>query len=113
MASFEQMTGYAHNTSIFTRRAFALVGGYPPVSGPQDAHMDGLLRAHCSVVDGPVSREEAFFIYRWGVSDMHLSGQEDTQRAYDDYARQAGKAGKFYLYPHWERNYVQMTKDIV
>jgi glycosyltransferase involved in cell wall biosynthesis len=97
--------GYAHNCSMFTRKAFVTVGGYPFVSGPQDAHMDGLLRSHCKVVDGLKFPEETFFIYRWGVSDMHLSGQADTQKAYNHYASEATKTGTYYLYPHWAHDY--------
>lgn len=108
--TFEQHTGYAHNCSIFRRSAFERVGGYPAVSGPQDAHMDGLLRRHCRVIDGPLSREECFFIYRWGVSDLHLSGHPDTQKAYDQYAERADSTGVFTLAPHWERDYVELTK---
>lgn len=108
--TFEQRTGYAHNCSIFRHSAFDKLLGYPEVSGPQDAHMDGMLRQYCRVVDGPLSREEAFFIYRWGVSDMHLSGFHNTQKAYDDYALTARTSGTFTLTPHWVEEYERKIK---
>lgn len=86
---YEAGKGYAHNCSMFRKAAWKAVGGYPHTSGPQDAGMDGLLRSYGGVVDGPVQEEEAFYVYRWGVSELHLSGQGDTQKAYDEYASRA------------------------
>jgi hypothetical protein len=97
----EQRTGYAHNCSAFRKDAWAGVGGYPPLSGPQDAAMDGLLRRHCRVVEGPLAAEESVFIYRWGCSDLHLSGQSDTAAAYRDWGRRPVAPGRFEIVPRF------------
>jgi glycosyltransferase involved in cell wall biosynthesis/predicted O-methyltransferase YrrM len=125
LLTFEQNTGYAHNCSLYRKEAWARVGGYPAISGPQDAAMDSLLRAGSllhggsvvddpiwSVVDGPISGSEAFFIYRWGVSELHLSGVADTQLAYDQYGEEGSVEGVFILCPAWREDYVSRVNLI-
>ncbi len=106
--------GYAHNCSIYTRDAFEKVGGYPLVSGPQDAHMDGLLN---SLKDTAPERAKGpkdwFFIYRWGVSNLHLSGFGNTQQVYDEYAKSATAHGTFVLSPHWRTDYVRLINQYI
>jgi glycosyltransferase involved in cell wall biosynthesis len=105
----EQNTGYAHNASLFTRAAWERVGGYPQVSGPQDAAMDGRLRALGRTVDGPLLPDESYYIYRWDVSDLHLSGQADTEKAYRDHGLKQVKAGRFVIHPRWLSDYEHLT----
>jgi glycosyltransferase involved in cell wall biosynthesis len=92
--------GYAHNCSMFRKTAWLKVGGYPLLSGPQDAAMDGLLRAQCKTIDGALTEAECFYLYRWGVSELHLSAFGDrTQQVYDEYALRCMVGGVFNLQP--------------
>jgi glycosyltransferase involved in cell wall biosynthesis len=107
--------GYSHNCSMFTKEAWKEVGGYPEVSGPQDAQMDGRLRSLNDTIDGrdSLKHKEWFYIYRWGVSNLHLSGYHDTQKVYDDYALQATQEGEYVLIPHWEQDYLKKVNDLI
>lgn len=108
----EHPMGYAHNCSMFTREAFEKVGGYAELSGPQDADMDGKLRRLCAVAPVEyISPREWTFIYRWGVSNLHLSAYSNTQQVYDNYANQAKADGTFILKPHWATDYLAMTQQ--
>lgn len=108
---FEQRTGYAHNCSAFRKSAWARVGGYPHVSGPQDAHMDGALRRLCATVQGPLSRDECFFVYRWGVSDLHLSAFGDTEGVYRERGLRPFPAGRWEITPRWLRDYPALCRS--
>jgi hypothetical protein len=79
--------GVGHNLSLFRRRAWEAVGGYPAVTGSQDAEMDrrlaGHARARGRLAGGRLPVPEWYYIYRWGVSPCHLSGRPDMQGLYD------------------------------
>jgi hypothetical protein len=105
----ERWTGYAHNASLFRRSAWKKAGGYPDQSGPQDAVMDSRLRQIGRVVDAGLQAQESFFIYRWGVSDLHLSGQVNTEEAYKAHGQKDHKPGTFVLHPHWQCDYSSHT----
>lgn len=103
----EQMTSYAHNASIFRRLAWEKVGGYPH-DCKQDAGMDSRLRGprhDLRVIDGPLSEKDTFYIYRWGVSDHHVSAFGDADAAYRQYGEQPIVAGRFAIRPHWREDY--------
>lgn len=104
--------GYCHNCSAFTKEAFKKVGGYPSVSGPQDAHMDGLLRklndTSPLVHSGP---SEWTFIYRFGQHGIHLSAFGDTEKAYREYEAKATSSGTFILNPHWRYPYEELCAE--
>jgi glycosyltransferase involved in cell wall biosynthesis len=106
----EQQTGYAHNASLFRLSAFNRVGGYPSISGPQDAMMHGKL-CGLRAITNPLPIDNSFYIYRWGVSDVHLSGQHDTESAYRLHGLKKMTPGTFHIKPKWHRNYLQMVND--
>lgn len=100
--------GLAHGCSMFTRRAFDLVGGYPHTSGTQDLEMDNRLRAHrqVAVAKPPeLGRADWYYIYRWGVSPVHLSGRMPHGPWYDQIGRHPVTEGTFDLRPHWRDDY--------
>jgi hypothetical protein len=110
----EQMTGYAHNCTLYTREAWAMAGGYPPVSGPQDAAMDGRLRANCRVADGPLSMEESGYIYRWGVSNIHLSAHSpNTDDAYRQHGKRPVEKGRFLVKSWWRQDYAALVQEAI
>ena len=84
---WDHSIGVGHNLSLFRKRAWHDVGGYPVVTGSQDAAMDNLLTGHprvrCRVEEEPLPLPEWYYIYRWGVSPCHLSGEPDMQGFYD------------------------------
>jgi glycosyltransferase involved in cell wall biosynthesis len=100
----DHQVGYGHNLSLFTRAAFDAVGGYPPVSGAQDAAMDALLCRRDTVGAKRISPDEWFYIYRWGVSPHHLSGATNPN-AWQEIGMQPVEPGQFTLRPHWRQDY--------
>ncbi len=101
--------GVGHNLSLFRRRAWQTVGGYPVVTGSQDMEMDRLLSAHpqvcCRVDDEPLPVPDWYYLYRWGVSPCHLSAVPDMQGLYDSLGGAPTAAGRFKLSPHWRQDY--------
>lgn len=107
----DQSTGYGHNLSLFSREAFERVGGYPPVSGAQDATMDNALlgsvecRGVPSTDQSELPMAEWYYIYRWCVSPTHLSGSESPEEFYRFVGTQPIEPGRFVLQPHWREDY--------
>ncbi len=102
--------GVSHNGSIFRRSAWQRVGGYPPISGAQDAEFDHRLRLRCHVAHHePLPVDQWFYIYRWGVSPTHLSGRQPHDAFYAEVGTQPLKSGQFKLRPHWRQNYAMMV----
>ncbi len=50
---------------------------------------------------------EWFYIYRWGVSQLHLSTQQDS---WENMGERAVEPGRFVLRPHWRRPYDAQTR---
>ena len=48
---------------------------------------------------------EWYYLYRWGASPCHLSGQPDMQGLYDSLGAAPAAAGRFTLRPHWREDY--------
>lgn len=106
----EFSVGVCHNCSFFTKDAFNKVGGYPPVTGNQDAAMNGLLMGLPGAIRARLIPRERTYLYRFGVSNLHLSAFSDMQKVYDDYANHVQKTGTFKLHPHWRNDYAAMVK---
>jgi hypothetical protein len=105
--------GVGHNLSLFRRRAWEAVSGYPVVTGSQDAEMDQRLVGHprvrCRVEEEPLPVPEWYYVYRWGVSPHHLSGRTDMQGLYDSLGAAPAAAGRFTLRPHWRQDYAALV----
>lgn len=106
--AFEQNTGYCHNASMYRKDAALKVGGYPN-DCKQDAGMDTRLRSSGKTVQGPLNMNNAFYIYRWGVTD-HLSGASNPDESYLSRQGHHKIPGTYYLNPHWKRDYVEMAR---
>jgi hypothetical protein len=115
----DQPMGYGHNLSLFSREAFGAVGGYRPISGAQDAEMDGALVAAVAGRGGPwagepeLPRREWFYIYRWGVSPTHLSAAAAPEELYRRLGSTPAAPGRFTLRPHWREDYVAAVADLL
>ena len=106
-----------HGCSLFTRAAFDVVDGYPHTSGDEDLIFHLRLKTHPDVKQGTpavLRIDEWFYIYRWGVSPVHLSG---TRRPYEEWYQHIGELpvarGQYVLRPHWKEDYVRHTRDVI
>jgi glycosyltransferase involved in cell wall biosynthesis len=113
----DRSMGYAHNASLFRRAAFERVGGYPSVSLGADAALDAAFSKLADGVDPrrgdkELTRSEWFYIYRWGVNPVHMSGS-----GVEDFYGEVGKLpvveGSFHLSPHWRRDYIAETRQML
>lgn len=105
---WKHSVGVRHHAGAFTRAEWQRVGGYPAVSGSQDAVMDQKMHGHClpSFPFG-IPVQEWQYIYRWGVSPWHLSG---SASAWNDAAR-AVRPGLFKIEPMWTTDYEKLCKE--
>ncbi|MGA7669174.1 MAG: glycosyltransferase [Nitrolancea sp.] len=109
--------GYAFNASLFRWSAFAAVGGSPAVNLGEDAAVDARLSTLPDVVDPnrgapKLTRAEWFYIYRWGVSQHHLSSRTDTN-FYREIGERTVVAGRYLLQPHWRMDYPDATRRLL
>lgn len=113
--------GVRHHASIFRRSAWRQAGGYPPRSGSQDMMFDSALRANCRhLIPIAIGSPETImpvkdwaYVYRWGSSNVHLSGVA----AHDDFYAQVGKMpvvpGTYQIQPRWQQDYVKLTREAI
>jgi hypothetical protein len=90
--------GVMHHASAF--RLDAMFGRYADTSCGHDAAADSWAKQNlkCHPYKIPATRpEEVFFVYRWGVSDFHLSGQPDMNLAYKN--ANPGPPGEYDITP--------------
>ena len=83
-----------HHASAY--KIDAMFGRYADTSKGHDAAADSWAKANlkCNPYKIPESRpEEVFFVYQWGFSDFHLSGQQDMTLAYKN--ANPGPAGTY------------------
>ncbi|HEY7034157.1 MAG TPA: glycosyltransferase family A protein [Thermomicrobiales bacterium] len=115
----DHAVGYAHNAGLFTRAAFEAIGGYPSISVGYDASMDSLLPAWTANVVDPLNgaaaltKDEWFYVYRWGVSGAHISGRGEGEAFYQELGTRPVQPGSYRLNPHWRRDYVAETRALV
>jgi glycosyltransferase involved in cell wall biosynthesis len=105
--------GVRHHASVFTREAWEKVGGYPAISGAQDAAMDSrlmCLKHHIEHFPSGILPDQWQYIYRWGVSPNHLSGSSNHEVAWRNEADKPRQVGRFILQPHWRRDYAELCR---
>lgn len=76
--------GVMHHASCYKLASF--VGRYQPISKGHDAAANHWART--SLQNSPyriTDPNEIFYVYQWGWSDFHLSGQRDMEKAYNDF----------------------------
>ena len=111
---WQHAVGVRHHASVFTYDVWNRVGGYPATSGDQDARMDSLLlRQRHRVVDYPhgIPPDQWAYVYRWGVSPNHLSGNRDHQAAWHAEAAKPCVPGTFQIRPHWRQDYPALLRS--
>jgi glycosyltransferase involved in cell wall biosynthesis len=82
---------YSLNFSLFRRAAFEGVGGYPSVNLGEDYALDATFSELAQVIDPfrgdkEPTRSEWFYIYRRGVSPVHICSSSD-----EDFYREIGE----------------------
>jgi glycosyltransferase involved in cell wall biosynthesis len=108
--------GVGHICSIFTRFAFDLVDGYPHTTGEEDQILDHRLKSHPNVktASPPILRiHEWFYIYRWGVSPVHLSSRQPIDEWYNQIGQMPVEQGQYFLRPHWKEDYLSRTRNAI
>lgn len=94
--------GYCHNASAF--KTDALRGRYASVTTGHDAVIDGWAKGNLSCAHAPLlTPAEWSYVYRWTVSDYHLSGVADMEAGYRD--APGGAAGRYEIIPAMRRDY--------
>lgn len=101
--------GICHNASIFRKSAWEKVGGYPDISGPQDAMMDQRLKTLSVAPVGELKPKDWQYLYRWSVSPCHLSGMGATDEAYTEWGKRPVTQGEFRITPSWRMDYEAMV----
>jgi hypothetical protein len=103
----EHAHGYCHNASAFTRSAWERVGGYQRVSGAQDAMMDAALQTGVATAP-PLPDDPSVwpYVYRWGVSDFHLSAYGGGDQVWNQHGGKPVQPGRYVLRPHWREDYL-------
>jgi glycosyltransferase involved in cell wall biosynthesis len=101
-----------HVSSAYSYKAFTKVGGYPATSWGSDTEIDRKIRQLAPHAVGEVNVFEWQYIYRWGVSNIHLSSmpnEADPELAWRTIGLQPVVAGTFDLAPKWLYDYSQIT----
>jgi hypothetical protein len=107
--SHDHRTGTCYFASIYRKCTYEELGGTPDLSMGEDQAMHEKLITRKMAERPPLPVEEWYYIYRWGVSPVHLSSMSG-----DTFYGALGKlpivSGEFTLEPHWEEEYTDMTR---
>lgn len=105
--------GVCFNSSIVKRSALRTIGMAPPTAA-SDLEMDRALTGHSRVIkaitETPPPPSEWSYIYRWGVSNNHVSGRGQIDENYTNNGMTFVPPGVFKLQPHWRKDYAAMAQ---
>lgn len=100
--------GVCHNCAIF--KTEPMRNRYPGITQAHDASIDTWastnLKCNKTMLTDPKTWT---YVYRWGVSDYHLSGFHDMTTAYASAV--SGGAGRYEILPIKGKDYVTATKE--
>lgn len=89
--------------------------GAPCPSGLEDQTFTSELRKRGYPYLGTLlPAEEIFYLYRWGVSDVHLSGRgggERMQQTYQEIGQMKQTIPTYIIQPGWRNDYVRMARE--
>ncbi|MGD9712907.1 MAG: glycosyltransferase, partial [Thermomicrobiales bacterium] len=109
------LTGGPH--AIYRRDAFDEVGGYPPINYGIDLALQKLIRDRGKSGTGELphartaERREIHYIYRRGVSPVHITGHY-KDGMYVEIGHRPVVKGRFELRPHWRMDYEALAKSV-
>lgn len=96
-----------HIQAIWSRECLKRIGGYPKGhTGDEDQAFDKRLREHGLHFQTEMAPAHLFYLYRWGVSNNHLSGTNNMKHRWE----QNGESvvhGTYEIHPRWARDYVK------
>lgn len=97
----EHSQGVNHNASCFIRDKLR----YEKVNGSQDQYADIYAKTNLRCAP-PLTKDSTdwTYIYRWGVSEWHLSGHSNMDKAYEN--APMGQQGTFLLKPLLREDYL-------
>jgi glycosyltransferase involved in cell wall biosynthesis len=101
--------GCCYFASMYRKSTYEELGGTPALSLGEDYHMDQKLRTRKVAECAPLPVSDWFYIYRWGVSPVHLSGVAGDS-FWDAIGKLPIERGEFVLQPHWEQDYAALTR---
>lgn len=103
--------GYGYTSCAFRREAG--LGGHEKVSEAHDRKFVVWASENlkCRFANGNVPADRISYCYRWGVSQIHLSGTGFIEEAYKDFY--PGRGGKFTIVPKMEEDWVQSTRNAI
>lgn len=106
--------GVCHNASAFTRMAWRAAGGYPDESVTEDASMDRRLKALKATAqplgDDP---KEWTHVYRWGVSDCHISGGGNPAADWERRGAQVFPDGVYQIVPGYRAETLRLMGHLL
>jgi glycosyltransferase involved in cell wall biosynthesis len=112
----DHQMGVSQNCSLFRRSAFDAVNGYPHASNNNDQVIHERLTSYPEVKQARPSSlrvDEWFYMYRWGVSPVHLSSNGDPDSWSNFVGQKPVVQGQYVLRPHWKEEYVRSTRDAI
>lgn len=102
--------GVCHNASAYRKSLWKSVAGYPSTTGDQDALIDAKMKMGGNIGTRLWNFREWTYIYRWGVSPNHISGNKDMQGVYD---KASARPGVVYIPLVLNRDYVSDIEKIL
>lgn len=104
-----QRAGNTHCMALWRPELLERIGGYPLTSGDEDQRFSqAVARAGITPLAGAgnLPPDDIFYVYRWGVSNRHLSGRGGGERLREQYleiGRRPIRTGDFEIAPQvWQ-----------
>jgi glycosyltransferase involved in cell wall biosynthesis len=103
----------APSKSVWTRKIFDAVGGFPHVNSGQDIDFQNLCLKHSpeTFAIEMVDPQEISYIYRWGTGSLHLSGYGRGNGGYETIGKAPVEAGTFELKPHYSKDWEMLARE--
>lgn len=109
--------GNTHVHSIFTRRCLERLGGYcnwHDTFGTEDQDFTAALRRAGYPHQGELlPPEEVYYLYRWGVSHVHLSGVGCNPQGWERIGSLPISHGDIQIKPKWYADHIARVKAFI
>ena len=103
-----------HTSAVFSRKIYLKAGGYPLLSLGADVVIDRAMKNIEPPATGEIAKEQWQYIYRWGVSQLHMSSiveNGNPEKSWEEAAQRPVKPGEFTLEPKWLYNYSNLVNE--
>lgn len=100
--------GYGFSSSAYRREC--MIGRFADTFADVDCQAHKWVRENLRCNIQPVESKDVSYIYRWGVSDLHLSGHSDPQAAYEHCP--PGKDGAYEITPTKFTDWVEEIRSL-